>query len=131
MEDEYINKVSFITPNESEFEKLTKCKINEQTILNWQSKHYCRLILTLGDQGVIFVENGKIKHIPAIKSEVKDTTGAGDTFNGVFASFINLGIEKAIKHANIAASVSITRYGAQNGIPDLKTIETKYKEIYG
>jgi ribokinase len=51
--------------------------------------------------------------------DVVDTTGAGDTFNGVFAARISLGdsIEVAANLANRAAAISVGRVGARSGMP--------------
>jgi ribokinase len=50
---------------------------------------------------------------------VVDTTGAGDCFNGVLAAglFEGLEVEDAVRRAVVAASVSVTRAGAREGMP--------------
>ena len=57
--------------------------------------------------------------VPARKSKVVDTTGAGDTLNGAFTVAITegRGIEDALKFANVAAGLSIEKFGAQGGMP--------------
>jgi ribokinase len=48
-----------------------------------------------------------------------DTTAAGDTFNGALAVALteDMGWEQAIQFAVMAASISVTRLGAQSSIP--------------
>ena len=50
---------------------------------------------------------------------MRDTTGAGDTFNGVLATHLAAGAElaDAARAANVAASLSVTRTGARAGMP--------------
>ena len=57
--------------------------------------------------------------MPARKSKVVDTTGAGDTLNGAFTVAVTQGrdMEAALKFANVAAGLSIEKFGAQGGMP--------------
>ncbi len=66
-----------------------------------------------------------MKIIPALKVTPIDTTGAGDVFSGSLAAFLSEGmtIEKAARMANAAASISVTRLGAQDGAPKRVEIE--------
>ena len=58
-------------------------------------------------------------NVPARKSQVVDTTGAGDTLNGAFAVRIAKGdsLEAALQYANVAAGLSVEKMGAQGGMP--------------
>lgn len=47
-----------------------------------------------------------------------DSTGAGDTFNAALAVYWPLGLPQAVRHAAAAAALSVTRMGAQGGMPD-------------
>ena len=62
--------------------------------------------------------------IKGYKTTAVDTTGAGDTFNGAFAHAITNGqsIEEAVFFANIAASLSVEKFGAQGGMPKLEQV---------
>lgn len=59
-----------------------------------------KMIVTLGVEGSIYYDGAVVQKIPAIKAEVVDTTGAGDTFNGAFAYAISKG-----KEMNVALSL--------------------------
>lgn len=63
--------------------------------------------------------------IPAVKVKAVDTTGAGDTFNGALAVALDDGltIEQAITFAIKAAGLSVTKMGAQVGMPTKAEIE--------
>lgn len=113
---EIIQLADCITPNEHEYQTLSE----EFPIAELSSK----LIITMGDEGVLFYEEGKEVRIPAFNVPVVDTTGAGDTFNGALGVAIceQLGLKEAIRFANRAAALSITQIGAQNGMPTKKII---------
>lgn len=87
------------------------------------------LITTLGARGCHVSETDE--HIPAVKiGNVVDTTGAGDTFNGVLAAELACGtdISTAAKCANLASSISVTGKYAVSAIPARETIE-HYKNL--
>ena len=65
------------------------------------------------------------KIIPAVDiGKVTDTTGAGDTFNGVLAAMLAEGadLESAAKRANLASSIGVTRRYAVSSIPTKEEI---------
>lgn len=115
LKESTIDKVDYLTPNEHE------CKIvfDNANIDELLSKYPNKLIITKGDNGVIYHDGNKVVHIPSFKVDVIDTTGAGDTFNGAFATAIVDGqsICESILFANKAAALSVTKFGAQNGMP--------------
>ncbi|MBQ8885280.1 MAG: ribokinase [Clostridia bacterium] len=108
--EEYILKnVDLFTPNEHE-----TLGIEDKT----------NVIMTLGKRGCLIKEENEI--IPAVNvGTVLDTTGAGDTFNGVLAATIAQGadLKSAAKQANRASSVSVTRKYAVSSIPTKSEIE--------
>ncbi|WP_080875302.1 ribokinase [Oceanobacillus timonensis] len=112
-----IKKVTFLTPNELELSEM------EQSIDASLIKG--KIIETRGEQGVAFMlTNGEKKTIPSFPAQVKDTTGAGDTFNGAFVTEYakEKDIEKAIQFANAAASLSVEKIGAQGGMPEREAV---------
>ena len=127
---EMIPFCDFITPNEHECSELFPDKKLEEIIKIYPNK----MIVTLGVEGSIYYDGTAVKKIPAIKAEVVDTTGAGDTFNGAFAYAISKGKEMnvALSFATIASHLSVQRFGAQGGMPCLKEIKehSGYEEIW-
>lgn len=113
-----LEKATFISPNENEFYEL----FPDLGISQGLEKYSKQLILTMGSKGVYFHDGDKEQRISAYKVKPMDTTGAGDTFNGAFAvAMVNgLSIEESIKFGNLAASLSIQKFGAQGGMPTIE-----------
>jgi ribokinase len=83
-----------------------------------------RIVMTHGKNGAYYTTNdGLLKHQPGFAVDVVDTTGAGDTFNGALAAFWHLGLPEAVRRANAAGALSVTRAGAQGGMPTLFELE--------
>ena len=91
------------------------------------------VITTLGSKGSLIYkrENDKVKEIPAFKVNAVDTVGAGDCFNGVLASQLCKGetIVNAVKYATAAASIAVTRKGAQESMPLINEINEQFKKF--
>jgi ribokinase len=77
------------------------------------------VVLKLGDQGSFYASDAGAGHTPAFPVEVRDTTAAGDTFNAALAVALAEGqaMEHALRFANAAAAISVTRLGAQASAP--------------
>ncbi|MDO6850549.1 ribokinase [Priestia megaterium] len=118
---EVIEQVSYITPNEHEAELLFEGKEKEEVLKQYPNK----LFITEGKQGVRYFDGEKEVLVPSYQVETIDTTGAGDTFNAAFAVALaeGMGFEKGIQFANRAASLSVTKFGAQGGMPTRKEVE--------
>ena len=80
--------------------------------------------MTRGSQGVSFVDSGKIVTVASKKMPVVDTTGAGDTFNGILAAALSDGVpfKEAVVLANLGAGLSVQKLGAQTGMPTRKEV---------
>jgi len=118
---EVIEQVSYITPNEHEAELLFEGKEKEEVLKQYPNK----LFITEGKQGVRYFNGEKEVLVPSYQVETIDTTGAGDTFNAALAVALaeGMGFEKGIRFANRAASLSVTKFGAQGGMPTRKEVE--------
>jgi ribokinase len=84
------------------------------------------VVVTQGGGGVLVVAADLgAQQVSAPAVEVRDTTGAGDTFNGVLAARLACGDEltAAVPVAVAAASLSVTKAGARGGMPTLSEIE--------
>jgi ribokinase len=118
---EVIEQVSYITPNEHEAELLFEGKEKEEVLKQYPNK----LFITEGKQGVRYFNGEKEVLVPSYQVETIDTTGAGDTFNAALAVALaeGMGFQKGIQFANRAASLSVTKFGAQGGMPTRKEVE--------
>jgi ribokinase len=89
------------------------------------------VVVTMGGQGALIVTaEGHAEHAPAPAAAVKDTTGAGDTFNGVLAARLAAGdrLAVAVRVAIVAASISVEQVGARAGMPSAATIEAHLRQ---
>jgi ribokinase len=77
------------------------------------------VIVKLGDQGCLAHDGAAPAHVAGFAVEVRDTTAAGDTFNAALAVSLAEGapITHALRFANAAAAISVTRAGAQASAP--------------
>ncbi|HEX4807498.1 MAG TPA: ribokinase [Bryobacteraceae bacterium] len=77
------------------------------------------VILKLGDQGCYYQDEHNEWSVPAFPVQAIDTTAAGDTFNGALAVALaeSQPIELALRFANAASAISVTRRGAQLSVP--------------
>ncbi|MEN1969803.1 ribokinase [Lentibacillus sp. N15] len=119
----WLDKITYITPNEQEFKAITNCD-------SYNNKYIDKFIITLGKNGVAFHENNERKLIKAPEVEVRDTTGAGDTFNGVLAYYLSTGssLQNACEKAVYAASLSTTKLGTHSGIPTEEELKAFIKK---
>ncbi|MEW5975779.1 MAG: ribokinase [Acidobacteriota bacterium] len=127
-----LRQVDVLTPNESEALQLLGGRAGQVSLS--QAEEICRqlmslgphsVILKLGDKGAWLANGRQSLHFPARAVEAVDTTAAGDTFNGALAVALAEGkpIHEAIGFANLAASLSVTRAGAQTSIPVRDEVE--------
>lgn len=90
------------------------------------------IIITLEDQGALYINNNQIKVMPGLKLDVKDTTGSGDIFRAAFIYAItqNYDIEKMVTFANIAAGLTCGKIGTREAVPEMSEIMTYFKQKY-
>lgn len=121
IKDEIIENAAYLTPNEHECEVLFPGMSTEEALRKYPNK----LLITVGSKGVRYYDGQEEILVPAYKVEAVDTTGAGDTFNAAFAVALAEGnsIRSSVKFANRAASLSVTKFGAQGGMPTRAEVE--------
>lgn len=129
LSDELLSSLYLITPNETEAEILTGIAVKDQASASNAaakliSKGVKNVIITMGASGAFVSANSEEILMPAPVVKVVDTTAAGDTFNGalVVALAEKMSFTNAVKFAIKAASISVTKLGAQASIPTRKEI---------
>ena len=125
-----LKQISLLTPNESEAEILSGIKVcDDKAAARAASKLRQRgvktVILTLGARGAFVSGPEGEALVPGFKVKAVDTTAAGDIFNGALAVGLGEGqpLLDAVRFANAAAALSVTRLGAQPSAPRRREIE--------
>ena len=125
-----LQKIDYLTPNETETLKLSGLtEMSEESLLTGAEellkKGVKNVIVTMGDKGALLVNDEGKNLYPTRKVKAVDTTAAGDCFNAAFAVGLSEGMshEEAIRFANTASSISVTRKGAQGSIPSRKEVD--------
>ncbi|MFI8491698.1 ribokinase [Peribacillus butanolivorans] len=121
-----IQQSSFITPNEHEFEILFNGRDRTEVLTEYPNK----LFITEGKNGVRYFDGHEERVVPSFVVEAVDTTGAGDTFNAALAVAVAEGksFDDCLLFANRAASISVTKLGAQGGMPTREEVERSFEE---
>ncbi len=124
LDDALLQQVAYLTPNESEAEGLTGIRVQDeasaraaaQQLLGRGARH---VIITLGTKGALLAGGGQATLIPSYAVQAKDSTAAGDAFNGGLAVALAWGLspEEAVRQANQVGALSVTRMGAQPSLP--------------
>jgi ribokinase len=128
--DKLLKKVSILTPNETEAELLTGVKVTDEASCTRAAdillgKGIKTVIITLGARGSFVATASSSELILGFKVNPVDTTAAGDTFNGALAVALAEGssMPDAVRFANAAGAISVTRMGAQPSAPKRSEIE--------
>jgi ribokinase len=114
-----------LTPNVGELAALTGPGPTGVRAVGLAARTEAPVVVTLGGEGALVVEpGGMVEHLPPRPTTVCDTTGAGDTFNGVFAAQLaaGAGLLDAARAANVAAALSVAQVGARGGMPSAELI---------
>jgi ribokinase len=116
-----LRRMDVLTPNESEALGLTGGKIyrSKDTLARLSALGPSGIIVTRGAQGCDLLIDRQRQHVPAFVVKAIDTTGAGDAFNGALAVALAHGwpMIEAVRYANAASAISVTRFGAQTAMP--------------
>ena len=116
LEREFLEHISWLIPNENEFELISGVEPNDDNFLKFNEEIPCNLIVTLGEKGAVLVDENKTHYFDAPSVNAIDTTGAGDSFIGTFAYELSESNspESCIKKAVEKASQSVTKKGTQS-----------------
>jgi len=122
---DFTKSLYMITPNETEATAMTGVKIKDlrdvkKAAIKLLGSGSQYVLITMGANGVYLAsQNDEFEYIPSPKVTTIDSTAAGDCFNGTLAVSLSQGLSvfEAAKKACRAASISVTRKGAQDSMP--------------
>jgi ribokinase len=124
LSDDLLKKITIITPNETEASILTGIPVHDKTTaaqaaFQLKQKGVRAVVITLGAEGALLLDQEEPELIRAFPVKAIDTTAAGDVFNGALAMAIAEGssLSDAVRFGCAAASLSVTRMGAQSSAP--------------
>ncbi|MFC3772476.1 ribokinase [Paenibacillus sp. GCM10012303] len=134
MDDELLRHVDFLIPNEHELQTIAELdQIDEHSAggaaRRFAEKGVGALIVTMGEKGCYYADRSTIRSYPACKVNAIDTTAAGDSFIGGFvAGYLASGnADTAIRQAQLAAAITVTRHGAQSSLPTRQEVEALWQ----
>ena len=138
VDEKVFEGVDYVTPNETEAEQFTGVKVETIEDCRVAAKKFFdmgvkNVIITLGVRGAFYTDGKQEVFVPALKVQAVETTGAGDAFNGGFATAIaeGLPIEKALQFATCTAAISVTRLGSAPSMPYREEILELMEKEFG
>jgi ribokinase len=130
LEDGLLRRVAVLTPNEHEAEILTGVAVRDErgareAAARLRARGPATVVITLGERGVFAAAREFEGLLSAFKVDPVDTTAAGDVFNGALAVALaeKLPLVDALRFAQAAAAISVTRPGAQPSAPMREEID--------
>lgn len=131
--DELLKHVDILVPNQTETERLSGIAVKDdetllEAIRKLQAIGVGQVVVTLGSRGAMTVIDGQPLMVPSVKVKAVDSTAAGDTFCGALCVRLSEGssVEEAMHFACKAASLTVTRMGAQQSIPYLREVKSPF-----
>ncbi len=131
----YLPDLLLIAPNVREAQVLCNCTIAEgnQDAALMASKSLVAqgvqiAVITMAEQGLCYATSTESGHVPAVRTEIADLTGAGDALTAalIFALLNDIPISEAMRLGCSAASLTIACH--QTVVPDL-TLESLYNNL--
>jgi ribokinase len=136
LSSDLLRLIDVLTPNRSELAQLAQMpevddedvsdEVLAAAIMKLQGLGAGQIIVTLGASGAAMIRpDGRLHKVSGLKMDVLDTTGAGDCFNAALACVLARGqaLEDAIEFAVAASALSVTKLGAQSGMPTLGDVD--------
>jgi ribokinase len=123
-------RLAYLSVNETEAEFLTGLKVASEREVEAAAEALLAkgpktVILTLGARGAYVAGGGEGALVPGFEVDAVDTTAAGDVHCGALAVALVEGrpLLEAVRFANAAAALSVTKLGAQPSAPKRRDIE--------
>ncbi len=130
LDENMLKHISILTPNESEAELLTGIPVEDEKSADKAATYLLEkgidtVLITLGFRGTFIATEKTREMIMGFKVTAVDSTAAGDVFNGALAVSLSekMPLLDAVRFANAAAALSVTKLGAQPSAPQRIEIE--------
>ncbi|MEJ2008379.1 MAG: ribokinase [Acidobacteriota bacterium] len=128
---EILKLADIVSPNETELEALSKEKVSGRESVERAAKKLLdvgaeTVVVKMGSDGSMLVTAKGATHVPASKVKAIDPTAAGDAFTAALTVKLAAGekIEDAIRYANLAGALAVTKLGALPSLPTREEVET-------
>lgn len=131
---EILGMVDIVTPNETELRIITgdlpESADTDERIRCLLDMGVRMVIHKCGANGAYIADADGCEHVPGFRVKAVDTTAAGDTFNAGVAAGLAMGLDirEAVRLGNGAAALSVTAFGAQEGMPDMARVRAFMQE---
>jgi ribokinase len=126
----YQSKIDYLILNEVEARDFTDVNVIDSKMANAAGNKLldmgCKnVVITMGDKGILFLNDREQFYVDSIRVDTIDTTAAGDEFIGAFAYGLSNGFDhvQCTRFANAAAAISVTRMGAQLSLPGIDELK--------
>lgn len=127
-------KPHLVKPNIDELTQLFNKKITSledvrNNAIELLEKGVSEVIVTLGENGTLYVSNKHVYYVKPIEVDVKNTVGAGDSFLAgyVYGLDQKLSVLECLKYATAVATISITEQGT--GVENIKSMDLYINKV--
>lgn len=116
---EWLTLAHCVTPNQHELAILLgeTGAADDASLRACMREAPCPVVMTRGAGGAWYADGEDVREQAGFPVDAVDSTGAGDTFNAALAVFLHEGLASAVRKACATAALSVTRFGAQGGMP--------------
>ncbi len=130
LSSDLLQNVDYLTPNETEAQLLTGLVVSDEATARAAANKLLgdgarQVIVTLGSAGSLLSDGANTAMVPCPKVDARDTTAAGDAFNGGLACALARGeqLEEAVRQASHVGALAVTKLGAQPSLPTREELE--------
>jgi sugar/nucleoside kinase (ribokinase family) len=127
--DNPLKETDVFFPNETEIKQLTRQPDVESAMKTLS--YIPTIVVKKGNQGAVVRQGNETKVVKAIKVKVKDTVGAGDSFDAgfLYGYLSGFGLKKTLELASVCGSLSTTEPGGIAGQPSLSKAMQHLKRL--
>jgi ribokinase len=128
---EILKLADIVSPNETELEALSKEAVSGRESVESAARKLLEqgaetVVVKMGSDGSMLVTAEGATHFPASRIKAVDPTAAGDAFTAALTVRLAMGekIEDAMRYANLAGALAVTKLGALPSLPTREEVES-------